>query len=108
MTLYGIPVVETRRRALGVRRPRGGRGDRLPGGAEARLARHQPQVGRARRGAEHRDGRRTARLAVAMLRRAHELRPEARLEGFVVQPMVRRPNAFELLVGVANDPQFGR
>jgi acetyltransferase len=45
--------------------------------------------------------------AVAMLRRAHELRPEARLEGFVVQPMVRRPHAFELLVGVASDPQFG-
>ena len=45
--------------------------------------------------------------AVAMLRRAHELRPQARLEGFVVQPMVRRPEAFELLVGVASDPQFG-
>ena len=36
-----------------------------------------------------------------------QLRPQARLEGFVVQPMVRRPQAFELLVGVANDPQFG-
>jgi acetyltransferase len=45
--------------------------------------------------------------AVAMLRRGHELRPQARLTGFIVQPMVRRPNAFELLVGVANDPQFG-
>jgi len=45
--------------------------------------------------------------AVSMLRRARQLRPQARLEGFVVQPMVRRPQAFELLVGVANDPQFG-
>ncbi len=45
--------------------------------------------------------------AVTMLRRAHELRPLARLEGFIVQPMVHRPQAFELLVGVANDPQFG-
>jgi acetyltransferase len=45
--------------------------------------------------------------AVAMLRRARELRPEARLEGFVVQPMVRRPHSFELIVGLALDPQFG-
>jgi acetyltransferase len=45
--------------------------------------------------------------AVAMLRRARELRPQARLDGFVVQPMVRRARAFELIVGVAQDPQFG-
>jgi acetyltransferase len=46
-------------------------------------------------------------MALAILRRAREQRPEARLEGFVVQPMVRRPRAFELIVGVAADPQFG-
>ena len=45
--------------------------------------------------------------SVAMLRRARQLRPEARLEGFTVQPMVRRPLAFELFVGVAQDVQFG-
>lgn len=45
--------------------------------------------------------------ALAMLRRARELRPEARIEGFVVQPMVQRPHAFELIVGVAQDAQFG-
>ncbi|HKI97769.1 MAG TPA: bifunctional acetate--CoA ligase family protein/GNAT family N-acetyltransferase [bacterium] len=33
--------------------------------------------------------------------------PEARLEGFAVQPMVRRPGAYELLVGATEDPQFG-
>jgi acetyltransferase len=33
--------------------------------------------------------------------------PEARLTGFAVQPMVRRPNAVELIVGVNNDVQFG-
>ncbi len=35
------------------------------------------------------------------------LRPEARLEGFTVQQMARRPQAHELIVGVATDPVFG-
>ncbi|MGH6920579.1 MAG: acetate--CoA ligase family protein, partial [Geminicoccaceae bacterium] len=33
--------------------------------------------------------------------------PQARIEGFVVQPMIRRPNAHELIVGASEDPQFG-
>lgn len=33
--------------------------------------------------------------------------PEARLFGFTVAPMVRRPGAYELIVGLALDPQFG-
>ncbi|MGC1953821.1 MAG: bifunctional acetate--CoA ligase family protein/GNAT family N-acetyltransferase [Gammaproteobacteria bacterium] len=33
--------------------------------------------------------------------------PEARLSGFTVAPMVRRPGAYELIVGLALDPQFG-
>ena len=45
--------------------------------------------------------------AVAILRRARELRPQARLEGFTVQPMVNRPRAYELVVGMAVDAQFG-
>jgi acetyltransferase len=45
--------------------------------------------------------------AMTIRRRARELRPQARLEGFAVQPMVRRPHAFELIVGMTVDPQFG-
>jgi acetyltransferase len=45
--------------------------------------------------------------AGAMQVRLAKLRPEARLEGFLVQPMARRPGAHELLVGVACDPLFG-
>jgi acetyltransferase len=45
--------------------------------------------------------------AVAMLARIRELRPEVRLEGFTVQPMVRRPHALELIVGMADDSHFG-
>jgi acetyltransferase len=33
--------------------------------------------------------------------------PGARITGFTVEPMARRPNAYELLVGVADDATFG-
>ncbi|MBL8703220.1 MAG: bifunctional acetate--CoA ligase family protein/GNAT family N-acetyltransferase [Rhodospirillales bacterium] len=34
-------------------------------------------------------------------------RPNARLDGFTVQPMVSRPRAHELIVGIVDDRQFG-
>jgi acetyltransferase len=33
--------------------------------------------------------------------------PGAQVDGFVVQPMVKRPNAVELILGAAEDPVFG-
>jgi acetyltransferase len=45
--------------------------------------------------------------AAAMEQRVRAHRPEAVLEGFTVQPMVRRPYAYELIVGAATDPVFG-
>ena len=45
--------------------------------------------------------------ARVMLEHVRLNRPKARIEGFVVQPMVRRPNAQELLAGVIRDPTFG-
>jgi acetyltransferase len=45
--------------------------------------------------------------AQAMLQRCRELRPQARIEGFTVQRMVRRGGAQELLAGIALDPTFG-
>lgn len=45
--------------------------------------------------------------AEAMRERVREARPEARLLGFSVQPMVRRPGAYELIVGATEDRQFG-
>ena len=35
------------------------------------------------------------------------LRPDARLNGVIVEPMVARPNGRELMVGVVHDPIFG-
>lgn len=33
--------------------------------------------------------------------------PKARIDGFVVQPMIKRPHAIELILGAAEDPVFG-
>ncbi len=45
--------------------------------------------------------------AQAMLERVSRRLPEARLEGFSIEPMVRRPSAYELILGVTEDRQFG-
>jgi acetyltransferase len=48
------------------------------------------------------------RAAVAaMLVRVRERRPDAALQGFSVQAMVKRSQAQELIVGASLDPQFG-
>jgi acetyltransferase len=45
--------------------------------------------------------------ALAMLERIEKSRPDARIEGFFVQEMVRRPDAIELIAGMSIDPVFG-
>jgi acetyltransferase len=48
------------------------------------------------------------RTAVEGMRgRIAQAAPGARLEGFAIQSMVRRPNAHELIIGASEDPQFG-
>jgi acetyltransferase len=47
------------------------------------------------------------RAADEIIARARTLRPEARISGVVVQAMVVRPKARELIVGLADDPTFG-
>jgi acetyltransferase len=42
-----------------------------------------------------------------ILARAKALRPEARISGVIVQPMLVRPQARELIMGLAEDPTFG-
>jgi acetyltransferase len=46
-------------------------------------------------------------VAQDMLARIKKLRPEANIQGFSVEPMIRRPGAFELIIGMAEDLQFG-
>ena len=45
--------------------------------------------------------------AARILARARELRPEARISGVIVQAMVVRQKARELILGLADDPTFG-
>ena len=45
--------------------------------------------------------------AIAMLERVGRVHPEARLDGFLIQPMASRPGAVELLTGLVEDPVFG-
>ena len=45
--------------------------------------------------------------AGAMLIRLQKLKPDARLQGFSVQTMARRPEAQEIIIGVSTDPTFG-
>ncbi|MGE5777761.1 MAG: GNAT family N-acetyltransferase [Hyphomicrobiales bacterium] len=45
--------------------------------------------------------------AETMLERVRASVPEARIDGFTVQPMVERPGAYELIVGIVEDKQFG-
>jgi acetyltransferase len=45
--------------------------------------------------------------AEAIVRRVGAARPDARLQGFTVQPMIVRPMAHELLLGVSDDRLFG-
>jgi acetyltransferase len=45
--------------------------------------------------------------AAEIIARAKALRPEARISGVIVQAMVVRPKARELILGLADDPTFG-
>jgi acetyltransferase len=45
--------------------------------------------------------------AEAMIAQVKSLAPEARIEGVVVQPMIYRPEAHELILGIADDAVFG-
>lgn len=46
-------------------------------------------------------------VATEMLARIRTMRPEARLDGFLVQPMIHRPAALELILGLSDDAVFG-
>jgi acetyltransferase len=48
-----------------------------------------------------------AAAAEAMRGRVAKAAPEARIDGFTVQQMIQRPGAYELILGMAVDAQFG-
>ena len=48
-----------------------------------------------------------SRAVNGMLQLAKRLRPEARIEGVTLHPMIKRPHGRELIAGLAEDPTFG-
>src|SRR5215471_10108059 len=66
---------------------------------------HKSEVGGVRLDLASEDAVREA--AADILARARAAKPEARIAGVTVFPMIVRPKARELIVGVADDPTFG-
>jgi acetyltransferase len=66
---------------------------------------HKSDVGGVRLGLERAEEARHA--AEDMQERVARLRPQVRVKGFTVQPMIRRPRAVELIAGMSVDATFG-
>jgi acetyltransferase len=66
---------------------------------------HKSEVGGVRLDLASEDAVREA--ATDIFRRARAAKPDARIAGVTVFPMIVRPKARELIVGVADDPTFG-
>ena len=66
---------------------------------------HKSDVGGVRLGI--RSGAAAREAAEDMLRSVAESRPDARIEGIAVEPMIDPAGAHELIVGIGRDPTFG-
>jgi len=66
---------------------------------------HKSDVGGVRLGLESAEAAELA--AREMLARVAQVKPDARIEGFMVEPMIRRPRAHETIIGVSEDKTFG-
>jgi acetyltransferase len=66
---------------------------------------HKSDVGGVVLGLRTNGGVRSA--ACEVIAKAKHARPEAHIEGVMIQPMIVRPGARELILGIADDPTFG-
>jgi acetyltransferase len=66
---------------------------------------HKSDVGGVVLGLTTKGGVRSA--ACEVIAKAKHARPDARVDGVMVQPMIVRPGARELILGIADDPTFG-
>jgi acetyltransferase len=53
------------------------------------------------------DGPAVRKAAAEVIAKARAAMPEARIAGVTIQPMIVRPKALELILGIAEDPTFG-
>ena len=113
LTAYHIPVATTHR----ARTPRevaeraaeiiatGGPGTRVVVKIWSHDLSHKSDVGGVRLGLL--DPQDAQAAAEAILRNVAAVKPEARIDGFMVQQMIRKPRAHELTIGIAEDATFG-
>ncbi len=104
---YGIPAIASR---LAADADSAAEAAKAIGGQVALKIRspdlpHKSDVGGVVLGLEGAGAVRNA--ACAMIEHVRAARPEARLDGFLVQEMARRPGAQELIVGLSGDRVFG-
>jgi acetyltransferase len=66
---------------------------------------HKSDVGGVKLGLTTKEQVRQA--ATDVMARARGARPDARIDGVMLQPMIVRPAARELILGIADDPTFG-
>lgn len=107
LSAYGVPVLQSRE----VRTPEeAGAAAEALGGRVAlkilsRQLSHKSDVGGV---VLELVGRAATRAAAnQMLAVVAQKRPDAAIDGFVVEPMAQRPHAHEILAGVVQDPTFG-
>ena len=107
LAAYGIPVVQTRIAHTIEEAVQAAQQIGFPAAVKILSSdiTHKTDVGGVVLDLETPDAVRAA--ATAMHKRLQELRPDARVQGFSVQAMARRPQAHELIVGVTTDPVFG-
>src|SRR6516164_2112725 len=91
--------------AAAAARPHLAKGDAVVLKIQSRHIVHKSEVGGVRLNLTTEAAVREA--ADDILRRARAAKPDARIAGVTVFPMVVRPKARELIIGVADDPTFG-
>lgn len=108
LAAYGVPVVETRSVTAPNEAKAAATSMKGPYVLKilSRAISHKTDVGGVRLDLQTPDD--VGDAAEAMLKDVARHAPGAAIDGFTVQPMVRRPRAQELILGIATDATFGR
>jgi acetyltransferase len=110
LTAYGIAITPANlardpEEAAAAARPHLAKGDAVVLKIQSPDIVHKSEVGGVRLNLTTEAAVREA--AADILRRARAARPDARIAGVTVFPMIVRPKARELIIGIADDPTFG-
>lgn len=107
LAAYGIPVVPTEKAKDAVEAADAARRIGFPVAVKvlSRDITHKTDVGGVE--LDLSSPEEVAQAVRAIQAKAQALAPKARIDGFVVQPMIKRPHAVELIVGATEDAVFG-